>query len=165
MSALPQHYFQVDSGETLAANLSNTQINSTSQTKLRNNSQQSPSHFPKPQKFPVYLKILLLLQKGSLAVAGLSIATGIVLYLLTVSIPQQWSKEYRKLENLQRQERQLTSIGESLKYKISQQTAEFEMSPIASNNTVFLKPNSVTVNPQPSEESSDKSLKKINLGY
>ncbi|MEM9271658.1 MAG: hypothetical protein AAGA80_01660 [Cyanobacteria bacterium P01_F01_bin.143] len=165
MSALPQHYFQVDSDENLAVNLSNTQINSQSQTKLRNNSSQSPSHFPKPQKFPVYLKILLLLQKGSLAVAGLSIATGIVLYLSTVSIPQKWSKEYRNLENLQRQERQLISIGESLKYKISQQTAEFEMSPIASNNTVFLKPNSVTVNSQPRQESSDKSLKKINLGY
>ena len=165
MSALPQHYIQVGSSENFASSPSSTQISHKTQARLQNNSQRSPSRFPKPQKFPTYLKILLFLQKGSLGVAGFSIITGIFVYLSTVSIPQQWSKEYQNLETLQRQERQLTSIGESLKYKISQQTAEFEMSPIASNNTVFLKPNSVTVNPQPSQESSSKSLKKISLGY
>jgi len=160
MSALPKHYLQVGPGENVSS-----KVPSQSQTKLKNNSQRSPSHFPQPKKFPAYLKVLLFLQKGSLGVAGFSIATGIFIYLSTVSIPQQWSKEYRNLENLQRQERQLTTIGESLKYTISQQTEEFEMSPIASNNTVFLKPNSVTANPQTSQKSSDKLLKKNSLGY
>ncbi|MGK7898836.1 MAG: hypothetical protein AB4372_35780 [Xenococcus sp. (in: cyanobacteria)] len=154
MSALPQQYIQVDSGK-----LSKKPI------KSGHNSQQSPSRFPKPQPFPVYIKILLLLQKGSLGIAGFSIVTGIMLYLSTVSIPQQWSKEYRDLETLQRQERQLTTIGESLKYTISQQARQFQMSPITSKNTVFLKPNAVAANPQTNQDPQGKSLKKITLGY
>ncbi len=165
MSALPQHYIQASSGENFSSDASNTQILSTSQTKSRENSRKLPSRFPKPRQFPVYLKILLLLQKGSLGVACFSIVTGIVLYLSTVCIPQKWSKEYRNLETLQRQERQLTTIGESLKYKISQQARQNKMSPIASNNTVFLKPNSVAVNPQVNQENQDESLKKVSLGY
>lgn len=154
MSALPQHYIQVGSGEI-----------SQKPIKSRANSPQSPSRFPKPKQIPVYLQILMLLQRGSLGVAGFSVVTGIILYLSTVSIPQQWSKEYRNLEILQRQERQLTTIGESLKYKISQQARQFQMSPITSQNTVFIKPNTVAVNPQTNQDSQEKSLKKINLGY
>ncbi|MDJ0900935.1 MAG: hypothetical protein QNJ55_19195 [Xenococcus sp. MO_188.B8] len=165
MSALPQHYLQLGSDKNFSSDLSNTQVLSKSQTKLKNNSQKSPSRFPKPRKFPPYLKILLLLQRGSLGVASFSIATGIMLYLSTVAIPQQWSKEYRNLESLQRQERQLTTIGESLKYKLSQQARQYKMSPIASSNTVFLKPNSVAVNPQKTQENQSESLKKMSLGY
>ncbi len=165
MFALPQHYIQVGSSENFSSDVSNTQILSKSQTKSRNNSRKLPSRFPKPRQFPVYLKILLFLQKGSLGVAGFSIVTGIVLYLSTVSLPQQWSREYRNLETLQRQERQLTTIGESLKYKLSQQAQQDKMSPITSNNTVFLKPNSVAVNPQTNQENQDESLKKVSLGY
>ncbi len=154
MSALPQHYIQVGSDEI-----------SQKQIKSGDSSLKSPSRFPKPRQFPVYLKILLVLQRSSLAMAGFSIVTGIILYLSTVAIPQQWSEEYRNLETLQRQERQLTTIGESLKYKISRQARQFQMSPITSKNTVFLKPNTVAVNPQANQDTSAKSLKKISLGY
>ncbi len=154
MSALPQHYLSVGSGDI-----------SPKQIKSKANSPKSPSRLPRPRQFPVYLKILLLLQRGSLGLAGFSIVTGIVLYLSTVSIPQQWSEEYRNLETLQRQERQLTTIGESLKYKISRQAIQFQMSPITSKNTVFLKPNTVAVNPQTGQDNQAKSLKKISLGY
>ena len=154
MSALPQHYLQVGSDEI-----------SQKPIKSENHSSKSPSRFPKPRQFPVYLKILLVLQRSSLAMAGFSIVTGIILYLSTVAIPQQWSEEYRNLETLQRQERQLTTIGESLKYKISRQARQFQMSPITSKNTVFLKPNTVAVNSQTNQDLQAKSLKKINLGY
>ena len=159
MSALPQHYIQVGSDENFSSDVSKHQVKSGA------NTQKIPSRFPKSRQFPVYLKILLLLQKGFLGVAGLSIVTGIILYLSTVSFPQKWSKEYRNLETLQRQERQLTTIGESLKYKISQQAQQFQMSPITSSNTVFLKPKTVAVNPQVNEDTQGKSLKKNSLGY
>ncbi len=165
MSALPQHYIQVGSSENFSSDVSNTQILSKSQTKLRDNSRKLPSRFPKAGQFPVYLKILLFLQKASLGVAGFSIVTGILVYLSTVSIPQQWSREYRNLETLQRQERQLTTIGESLKYELSQQAQQLKMPLITSNNTVFLKPNSVAVNPQTNQKNQDQSLKKVSLGY
>ena len=153
MSALPHHYIQT-SLDT-----------SNNQTKLSNNLRKVPSNFPKPRKFPVYLKILVLLQKASLGAAGLSIVTGIILYLSSVSLPQKWSKEYRNLENLQRQERQLTTMGETLKYKLAQQAQELQLSPITSQNTIFLKPKKLAINPQANQENSDKSLKKVNLGY
>ncbi|ELS03649.1 hypothetical protein Xen7305DRAFT_00033730 [Xenococcus sp. PCC 7305] len=165
MSALPQYYIQVGSDEHLSSEVSNTQITSNTQPKSSNNSPSAPSHFPQAKKFPAYLKVLLLLQKCSLGVAGLSIATGIGLYLSTVSIPQQWSKEYRNLETLQSQERQLTSIGERLKYEVSQQAQQFQMSPITPENTVFLTPNTVAVKPQLNQKNQGKSLKKISLGY
>ena len=159
MSALPHHYIQTSS------DISNTQLTSKNRTKLSNTSQKLPSNFPKPREFPAYLKILLLLQKGSLGVACLSIVTGIILYLSSVSLPQKWSKEYRNLENLQRQERQLTTVGETLKYKLAQQAQELQLSPITSQNTVFLKPKSLAINPHANQVNPDKSLKKTNLGY
>ncbi len=165
MSALPQHYLQVGSNETFSSDISKPQRFSKHQTKSGANSPKSPSLFPQLPKFPVYLKILLLLQKASLGVAGLSIVTGIILYLSTVSLPQQWSKEYQKLQTLQRQERQLTTVGESLKYKLSQQAPQFQMSPITSSNTVFLKPQIVAVNPQVKSETQGESWKKNSLGY
>lgn len=159
MSALPHHYIQTSSG------ISNNQLTSKNRTKVSKTYKKSPSRFPKQREFPAYLKILLLLQKGSLGVACLSIVTGIILYLSSVSLPQKWSKEYRNLENLQRQERQLTTMGETLKYKLAQQAQEFQLPPITSQNTVFLKPKSLAINSHSHQVNPKKSLKKINLGY
>jgi hypothetical protein len=44
-------------------------------------------------------------------------------YAWTVYIQQMWSKEYRQLENLQRQERQMTAANEALKSQLAK-TAE-----------------------------------------
>ena len=67
------------------------------------------------QRLPVKLQVLLLLQRSSLGLAIISMAASVGLYISTVRIPQLWSQEYQNLETLQRQERQLTAINETLK--------------------------------------------------
>ncbi|MBE9166661.1 hypothetical protein IQ238_03630 [Pleurocapsales cyanobacterium LEGE 06147] len=104
----------------------------------------SPADLPKV-KLPVKIQILLLLQRGSFVLAFTLIASSISVYISTVRIPQIWSKEYSNLETLQRQERQLTAINETLKQKIAQQAenAENNLVPLTSTNAIFLPPASV----------------------
>jgi hypothetical protein len=113
------------------------------------------------------LQLLTWLQKGSSSVAAIAMLGGISVYVATVRIPQLWTQEYENLEELQLQERQLVAIDESLKYEIAQkaQQTELEMSPISPENTIFLKPNSVT--PQFEKAiSGDRQLpQSIPLGY
>lgn len=72
-----------------------------------------------PQRF--WLSFLLLLQRGSSVFSFLTIGSALALYGWTVYTPQVWNQEYKKLANLQRQERYLTVINETLKNNLAQQ--------------------------------------------
>ncbi len=105
----------------------------------------SAAELPKVKQLPVKIQILLLLQRGSFVLAFTLIVSSIAVYISTVRIPQIWSKEYRNLETLQRQERQLTAINETLKQKIARQAekAETNLVPLTSTNAIFLPPASI----------------------
>lgn len=105
----------------------------------------SPADLPKVEQLPVKIQILLFLQRGSFVVAFTLIASSVAIYISTVRIPQIWSKEYRNLETLQRQERQLTAINETLKQKIAQEAEKIEnnLIPLTSTNAIFLPPASI----------------------
>ena len=107
--------------------------------------------FPPIKQLPTKLKVLLLIQKSSLGLAFMLIATSIAFYLSTVHIPELWSKKYRDLETLQRQERHLVAINESLKHKLAQQAEQEEnnLPLITSDNTIFIPPASLPSPPQP----------------
>ena len=77
----------------------------------------------------------------------------LVAYSSTVYLQQQWSQEYRKLENLQRQERQLTAKNEMLKNQLAVEAEQpsTKLSPpnpadaiilqaAKKNNRTFVKP-------------------------
>ena len=98
--------------------------------------------FPQVQPLPVKLRVLLVLQKSSLGLAFMLIATSIAVYVSTVRIPELWSKKYQDLETLQRQERQLLATNESLKHKLAQQAQQEDsnLALITSNNTIFIPP-------------------------
>ena len=136
-----------------------------------------PAKFPQTKRLPVKLQVLLLLQRGSLGLALISMATSLGLYLSTVPIPQLWSQEYKKLETLQRQERQLTEINETLKYQIARQS-EVENSNLSiqqPNDAVFIPVSEVNVKTELDSAKSVRSnhmstlrtikLKHISLGY
>ena len=72
-----------------------------------------------PQR--LWLRLLLLLQHSSSVFALVTIGSAISLYGWTVYTPQVWNQDYKKLANLQRQERYLTSMNESLKNNLAQQ--------------------------------------------
>jgi hypothetical protein len=113
------------------------------------------------------LQLLTWLQKGSSSVAAIAMLSSISVYIATVRIPQLWTQEYQNLEELQLQERQLVAIDESLKYEIAQkaQQTELKMSPISPENTVFLKPNSVTPQPEKAIADDRQFQRAIPLGY
>ena len=73
-----------------------------------------------PQR-PLWLRLMLLFQHGSSVFTFLTIGTALALHGWNAYTPQAWNKEYKKLANLQRQERYLTTINETLKNNLAQQ--------------------------------------------
>lgn len=91
---------------------------------------------------PVWLSPLLLIQRSSDIVTFILVASTLSLYAWTVYTQQQWSQDYRKLENLQRDERHLTTTNAVIKDQLAQQAekpAAGLVSPSPSN-TIFLTP-------------------------
>jgi hypothetical protein len=125
--------------------------------------------FPQQSKLPQNLQLLSLLQQGSFALALVSLATSIGLYISTVQIPELWSQEYRNLEDLQSQERELIAINEKIKYQIADDASQDNRLSIANpNSAVFIAPaevqlkNGLTTSLNNSEAAK---LKHSNLGY
>lgn len=58
---------------------------------------------------PMWLKVLMSAQKMSIAMTVLLTVSVFVIYGWTVYAQEQWNQQYKKLEQLKRQERQLTT--------------------------------------------------------
>lgn len=91
---------------------------------------------------PLWLLRLSVLHRSSTALIFFLIATVLTLYSGTVYSQRTWNQAYRKLENLQRQERQLTTASEVLKNKMAQQAEQPEtgLLPADPTKAIFLKP-------------------------
>ena len=167
MSALPQPDLRdvVDSSWKLKARQEKTAISNLSVTSSKKTSSKT-TKLSRKKNSSASLQLLTLLQQGSSYLAVVMMLASIGLYLATVRIPQVWSQEYKNLEALQRQERNLVAIDEALKYEIAQQAEqpELEMSGIAPENTMFLQPNSIE--PQETAIADNNSFwQSIPLGY
>ena len=100
-----------------------------------------PKTFSRSNTLPKNLKTLSLLQKGSFGLAIVSMATSIGVYISTVQIPKLWSQEYQHLEDLQRQERQLIAINETIKYQIAREAGDdSQLSVSKPESAVFISP-------------------------
>lgn len=91
---------------------------------------------------PAWLRSLVRLQRTSNLVCFFLIASTLGVYAWTVYTQQMWSQEYRKLENLQRNERQMTAANEALKNQLAQEAERPGTGLVAPNpaNTIFLPP-------------------------
>ena len=110
------------------------------------------------------LKILSRAQQASFGLAIVSMATSIGVYISTVKIPEIWSHEYQNLENLQRQERQLVSINETMKYQIAKEASKNNVLSISKpESALFINPAQI----KPREELKNNRQKQelINLKY
>ena len=97
--------------------------------------------FSRSNALPKNLKVLSLLQKGSFGLAIASMTTSIGVYISTVQIPKLWSQEYQHLEDLQRQERQLIAINETIKYQIAREAGDNSQLSISKpESAVFISP-------------------------
>ncbi len=93
-----------------------------SRSKSRSNSQkvsppkvsELPSRLGKSNPLPAWLKSLLIIQKGSIGLTILLSITVFGVYSWTVYAKKTWNEQYRKLEHLQRSERQFTATEEAL---------------------------------------------------
>ena len=98
-------------------------------------------HFPQQDRLPQNLQLLSLLQKASFGMALVSLAASMGLYISTVKIPELWSQEYRNLEDLQRQERELTAINEKIKYQIAHEASKDNRLSISKpESAIFISP-------------------------
>lgn len=120
--------------------------------------------FSQSNNLPNNLKILSLAQQTSFAMALVSMATSIGVYISTVQIPDIWSQEYQNLEYLQRQERQLVSINETMKYQIAKEASKSKKLSISKpNSALFINP--TQIKPRVESKNSQQKQELINLKY
>ncbi|NET58289.1 MAG: hypothetical protein F6K47_19665 [Symploca sp. SIO2E6] len=112
---------------------------------------------PSRQTAPMWLQVLLFLQRGSDIIAFLLVGSTLTIYSWTVYNQQQWAKEYRKLETLQRNERELTKTNEVMKNQLAQQAespATGLINPTQAN-TIILPP---APERQPNRASTEENM-------
>jgi len=78
-------------------------------------SNQNVKRMPRTNSFPLpmWLRLLMKIQKLSIAATVLLTVSVFAIYGWTVYAQEQWNQQYKKLENLKRQERQLTNAAGS----------------------------------------------------
>ncbi len=124
--------------------------------------------FPQQNRLPQNLQLLSLLQKGSFCLALFSMLASVGLYSSTVRIPELWSQEYRNLEDLQRQERELTAINEKIKYQIAHEASrDSRLSISTPESAVFVSPAKIDLKKPVviSHQVSTSKIEHSSLGY
>jgi hypothetical protein len=93
--------------------------------------------------------MLVRTHRASIILAFILGVAALVVYGSTVYTQQLWSKEYRKLKTLQRNERELLAAGESLKGQIAQQAERpgSQLIPKTPSSMIFLKPEPLRTTP------------------
>jgi hypothetical protein len=123
----------------------------------------------KRKKIPGWLKSFKILENSSFLLAtGLIIAT-MGIYSWTVLTQQTWSKQYRNLESLQRQERDFTVTTETIKNQLAEETElkQTELIPATPEQSIFLESSGNTTLTTETKELKQPNLKpvKLPLGY
>ncbi len=144
--------------------------------RLRTTSLENPSSYgaaPQTLKLsqqltPRWLSSLLFVKRSSDVVTFLLVTTTLTIYAWTVYTQQQWTRDYRKLETLQRQERQLTTANAVMKNQLAQQAEKPATGLVSPRqaNAIFLPPapqrQSSTA---PTQTSDPEPVAKSPLGY
>jgi hypothetical protein len=107
--------------------------------------QESGSGNPDLDRSPLavpWLRSLVIIQRSTSVVFFLSVAGLLCVYTATVYTQQLWTREYRKLESLQRQERQMIAANEVLKNSLAEsaQRPESGLLPTSVGNSIFINP-------------------------
>lgn len=104
--------------------------------------QQWSRHRKVKKTIPLFLRILLWVQRTSAILTLGSLGATLVVYGLTFYTQQQWNRQYDQLQNLQRQERNVTVISEALQDQIIEQEndASKELIPLTPEKNIYLAP-------------------------
>jgi hypothetical protein len=171
-----QNYYQnpkTTSKETVTNPPKNIPIDSSSksleQTQNRVKNRQARSS--QLQELPANLKILSVVQKCSFGITLLSVAASVGLYAIDVRTPQNWSQQYKNLETLQRQERQLIEINETLKYQLAREASEQQKTDVNNSlkldNVAVFVPAATVIEHRVEDEAAENLglFKRVSLGY
>lgn len=117
----------------------------------RRNLQVAPpaaTQFPGPE-LPASLKALQDFQRATSALALTLVALTLGIYGWTVHIPQNWTREYEKLERLQQAERQLIANTQAIKHQLALQAEKPDsgLVKVAPQQNIFLPAASVAAAP------------------
>ncbi|TAD75127.1 MAG: hypothetical protein EA001_14560 [Oscillatoriales cyanobacterium] len=107
------------------------------------------SPLPSQPELPQPLQRLKKIQRWSAVTAVVAIALAVVAYGQTVQIQNAWSSDYKRLQTLQRQERDLRVALEVLKDQVARQAeaADSTLQPPSPKQLIFLRPSGETVTP------------------
>ncbi len=97
---------------------------------------------PQSESIPLWLSWLIQWQRRSSVVTFLLVGATLAVYGGTVYTQQLWNREYRQLETLQLQQRQLTAAGEVVKNELARQAEQQDtgLVPATPNTNLFLQP-------------------------
>ncbi len=105
---------------------------------------------PAPAPAPANLQFLVKAHQVSTGAALVLTALLVGAYAVTVRIQQEWGKTYHQLTTLQRQELELTTTSQQLRYTLGNQAAAAGLVPANPSQAVFLKTTpSPVVTPSP----------------
>jgi hypothetical protein len=148
------------------------------QTKVVPLQKRSPQASPRPTlrrttaasgTNPLLLRFILFLQHSSSAIAFALVGAVLLAYASTVYIQQQWSEEYRKLESLQREIRNLTAADAIFKDNLAQQAEQPDTGLVmpSPDNNIYLSPSSPQTPAATPPKSPPKkaSASKLPIGY
>ncbi len=109
---------------------------------------------------PMWLLRLYAINHYSGIIAFVLVATTLVIYGWTVYSQQLWSQSYRKLQTLQRDERQLTTTIEVLKNKMAQEAQAPAAGLVSPSPTgaIFLPPAQENSNSSPSTTATQSNF-------
>jgi len=141
-SVLPQRHQPRRQATNSQGTRSRATLSSTVSVPSRNTGKKVEKLNTSRQQTPIWLSSLLFLQRSSDVVTFILVATTLTIYSWTVYTQQQWTKEYQKLETLQRHERHLTTTNAVIKDQLAQQAenpATGLVTPTPAN-TIFLPP-------------------------
>lgn len=121
---------------------------------------------PVRRSLPVWLRLLIQLQRGSTIVAFVLVAATLVVYSTTIYTQQLWSRDYQRLKAMQRQERQMIATSETLKHQLAQQAQKPESGLVRRlpQQAIYLPPapepvaKPVVPSPSPAESAPPKPL-------
>ncbi|HEY9846587.1 MAG TPA: hypothetical protein V6D03_10355 [Candidatus Caenarcaniphilales bacterium] len=90
---------------------------------------------------PAWLRLLIILKRASTPLSLTLVIAVLAVYGWSAGLARSWSQAYSQLEQLQREERQLTAASETRKYQIAQQAASPTTGLVRQvpANTIFLK--------------------------
>jgi hypothetical protein len=125
---------------------------------------------PTAEALPNWLLRLYTVHRYSSVVTFLLVAVALVVYGWTVYSQELWNQEFRRLQNLQRNERQLTTTNAMLKNKMAEEAEQPSAGLVSPSpdKTIFLPSAPDTVNSLPSNttiNSPKQQPTSLPLGY